>query len=55
MGVPHYDVFVSYAHADNEIPEGTAARCGWVTALANNLNVGPNVLKKNIFIDHQLT
>lgn len=54
MGFPQYDVFISYAHADNEIPEGTVGRCGWVTALANNLNVGPNVLKKSLFIDHQL-
>jgi hypothetical protein len=48
------DVFVSYAHADNGIPHGTAADRGWVTALASNLNVGPNVLVKRFFIDHQL-
>lgn len=52
--VPEYDVFVSYAHADNEIPEGTSAQFGWVTALARNLNMGPGVLKKRLFIDHQL-
>ena len=48
------DIFVSYAHADNGIPHGTAADRGWVTALASNLNVGPNVLAKRFFIDHQL-
>jgi hypothetical protein len=41
-----YDVFVSYLHADNEIPVGTSAKYGWVT--------GPNVYKKKLFIDHQL-
>lgn len=51
---PGYDVFISYAHADNEIPFGTAAELGWVGALAANLNIGPNVLKKRIFIDYQL-
>jgi hypothetical protein len=49
-----YDVFVSYAHADNEVPEGAATKFGWVTTLARNLNVGPNVHKKALFIDHQL-
>ena len=48
------DVFVSYAHADNEVPEGSSAKYGWVTTLARNLNVGLNVYKKNLFIDHQL-
>lgn len=48
------DVFISYAHADNEFPENSAANSGWVTSLARNLNIGPNVLKKNLFIDHQL-
>jgi hypothetical protein len=48
------DVFISYAHADNEVPEGAATELGWVTMLARNLNVGPNVYKKNLFIDHQL-
>lgn len=28
-----YDVFVSYAHADNEKPLGSAAEYGWVTTL----------------------
>lgn len=49
-----YDVFVSYAHADNEIPVSSAAVDGWVTTLAKNLNIGPNVYRKNLFIDHQL-
>jgi TIR domain len=49
-----YDVFVSYAHEDNALPEGTQARYGWVTTLAANLNIGPNVTSKSIFIDHQL-
>ncbi len=49
-----YDVFVSYAHADNQKPEGAQAKYGWVTTLAHNLNVGPNMAKKRIFIDHQL-
>jgi hypothetical protein len=35
-----YDVFVSYAHADNEKPIGSAAEYGWVTTLAHNLNTG---------------
>ncbi len=49
-----YDVFVSYAHADNEIPENSLAKSGWVTTLAQNLNTAPNVYKKKLFIDHQL-
>jgi hypothetical protein len=49
-----YDVFVSYAHADNEKPLGSAAPYGWVTTLAHNLNTGPGHLRKNLFIDHQL-
>lgn len=49
-----HDVFVSYAHADNEVPEGAGTKSGWVTALAHNLNVGPGVLKKDLYIDHQL-
>jgi cellulose biosynthesis protein BcsQ len=49
-----YDVFVSYAHADNEVPEGSLAQYGWVTTLAHNLNVGPNVSRKKLFIDHHL-
>jgi TIR domain len=50
----NHDVFISYAHADNGVPVGSSVPHGWVTALAANLNVGPNVLKKNLFIDHQL-
>ncbi len=49
-----YDVFVSYAHADNEKPLGSAAQYGWVTTLAHNLNTGPGHLRKNLFIDHRL-
>lgn len=49
-----YDVFVSYAHADNEKPLGSSAQYGWVTTLARNLNTGPNHYRKNLFIDHQL-
>ena len=48
------DIFISYAHADNGIALGTSSPTGWVTALAANLNEGPNVFKKRIFIDHQL-
>jgi hypothetical protein len=48
------DVFVSYARADDEVPEGSSAKFGWVTTLARNLNVGPNVYKKDLFIDHRL-
>lgn len=51
---PDYDVFVSYAHADNGVPVGSSVGDGWVTALAANLNEGPNVFKKRLFIDHQL-
>ena len=50
--VPGHDVFVSYAHADNGVPVGFTY--GWVTALASNLNEGPNVLRKRLFIDHEL-
>ncbi|QOJ23233.1 MAG: toll/interleukin-1 receptor domain-containing protein [Gammaproteobacteria bacterium] len=49
-----YDVFISYAHADNKIPHGSAAEMGWIGTLAANLNTGPNVLEKRIFIDYQL-
>lgn len=49
-----YDVFVSYAHADNGVALGSSVLHGWVTTLAANLNEGPNVLKKRLFIDHQL-
>lgn len=48
------DIFISYAHADNGIALGTSSPTGWVTALAANLNEGPSVFKKRIFIDHQL-
>lgn len=49
-----YDVFISYAHADNEIPLNASIDTGWIGILAANLNTGPNVLKKRIFIDYQL-
>jgi hypothetical protein len=52
--VDPYDVFISYAHRDNTVPEGAASRLGWVTTLAANLNAGPNTRDKRIFIDHQL-
>jgi hypothetical protein len=48
------DVFISYAHSDNEYPDNASTSSGWVTSLARNLNIGPNVRKKNLFIDHQL-
>jgi hypothetical protein len=28
------DVFISYAHADNEVPEGAGTKFAWVTARA---------------------
>jgi len=49
-----HDVFVSYAHADNGVALGASVPLGWVTMLAENLNVGPGVLRKDIFIDHRL-
>ena len=49
-----YDVFVSYAHADNDRSEGSRAQYGWVTTLAQNLNTGPGHYRKNLFIDHRL-
>src|SRR5215470_417462 len=51
-----YDLFVSYAHADDETPVGASK--GWVTTLADELN---KVLRRklggngaNIWMDHQL-
>src|SRR4030095_11279640 len=56
MRHPAYDMFVSYAHADDEIPAGT--RNGWVTTLVEELN---KVLRRKlggsgarIWMDHQL-
>ncbi|MGH8566310.1 MAG: hypothetical protein ACREXW_20430 [Gammaproteobacteria bacterium] len=47
------DVFVSYAHADNQGAAGSETGQGWVTTLRNNLNA-PGALRKDVFIDHQL-
>ena len=51
-----YDIFVSYAHADDDIPVG--AKNGWVTTLVEELN---KVLRRRlggsgarIWMDHQL-
>ena len=49
-----YDVFVSYAHADNEKPLGSAAQYGWITTLAHNLNTAPGRSHKEFFVDYQL-
>ena len=56
MSESAYDIFVSYAHADDEIPAG--ARNGWVTTLVEELN---KVLRRKlggsgarIWMDHQL-
>jgi hypothetical protein len=56
MSEPAYDIFVSYAHADDETPAG--ARNGWVTTLVEELN---KVLRRKlggcgarIWMDHQL-
>ena len=56
MAEPAYDIFVSYAHADDEIPAG--AKNGWVTTLVEELN---KVLRRKlggsgarIWMDHQL-
>lgn len=50
----HFDVFASYAHADNEKSLISAAQYGWVAMLAHNLNAGPGHLRKDLFIDHRL-
>jgi len=56
MSEPAYDIFVSYARADDEIPAG--ARNGWVTTLVKELN---KVLRRKlggsgarIWMDHHL-
>jgi len=49
-----HDVFISYAHDDNRVALGASVQLGWVTLLAENLNVGPGVRRKDIFIDHLL-
>jgi hypothetical protein len=51
---PGHDVFVSYAHDDNGVQLGATLGHGWVTTLTANLNQGPDVFKKRVFIDHQL-
>lgn len=51
---PGPDVFVSYAHNDNIVAQGTSLNQGWVTTLAANLNAGPAVVQKHVFIDHRL-
>ena len=50
------DIFISYAHADDEVPQG--ARFGWVTTLAGELR---RILRRKlggdgaeIWMDHQL-
>jgi len=50
------DIFISYAHADDEVPQG--ARLGWVTTLTGELKKilrrklgGPDVV---VWMDHQL-
>ncbi|MBM3522656.1 MAG: toll/interleukin-1 receptor domain-containing protein [Alphaproteobacteria bacterium] len=49
-----HDVFVSYAHADDQVLMGDAEIFGWVTTLKTNLNRLPGQRKKSIFIDHAL-
>src|SRR5215510_4634744 len=56
MAEPAYHIFVSYAHADDEIPAG--AKNGWVTTLVEELN---KMLRlklggsgASIWMDHQL-
>jgi hypothetical protein len=56
MSESAYDLFVSYAHSDDEIPAG--ARNGWVTTLVEELN---KVLRRKlggsgarIWMDHRL-
>ena len=49
-----HDVFVSYAHADNQGAGGSETECGWVTTLRHNLLHAPGTLRKDVYIDHQL-
>jgi hypothetical protein len=56
MATARYDLFVSYAHADDEVPSGASQ--GWVTTLAEELK---KVLRRRIggsgatvWMDHQL-
>lgn len=45
-----YDVFISYARDDNDVPVGGKAAFGFVTGLKENINRGPGVTKKSICI-----
>jgi hypothetical protein len=54
--MPDHDIFISYAHADDEVPVGAAK--GWVTTLIEELN---KVLRRKlggagarVWMDHQL-
>ena len=49
-----HDVFVSYAHADNQAAGGGETRLGWVTTLRHNLIHAPGALHKDVYIDPQL-
>ena len=56
MATARYDLFVSYAHADDEVPSGASK--GWVTTLADELR---KVLRRKlggrgaeVWMDHQL-
>ena len=56
MAITRYDLFVSYAHADDEVPAGASK--GWVTTVVTELN---KVLRRklggsgaSIWMDHQL-
>ena len=49
-----HDIFVSYAHADNQGAGGSEMEHGWVTTLRHNLIHAPGALRKDVYIDHQL-
>ena len=49
-----HDVFVSYAHADNQVAIGGETGYGWVTTLRHNLIHATGALRKDVYIDHQL-
>ena len=48
------DVFVSYAHDDNLVPEGAGSDLGWVSTLAANLKAASSTADARLFIDHSL-